>query len=97
MPRVFFCIAFSTSFLIACLTLAQPTQSQPVPPVRNANLGEAATGVVVKETPQEIHINTKPCDANAIVVIFRKPYSRGDAGKIKCGNVDKPLVQVVQQ
>jgi hypothetical protein len=90
---------------IACCTLAlaafagpaRPDQPPSAPPVRQANPGEAATGEVVSETAQELHINTRPCSATRAVVIFKRPYSRDSAGTITCGAVVKALVQAVQR
>ncbi len=65
--------------------------------VRIAAQGEATTGEIVSETPQEIRVNVRPCDGTAVVVVFRQPYTKDPAGTIVCGAVTKPLVQVIQR
>jgi hypothetical protein len=59
---------------------------------------DVATGEVLKEEGGILQLNTRPCDTDKAVIIFRKPYVKGAAGTINCeGKGVKKLVQVVQK
>jgi hypothetical protein len=92
----FLCVR-SCALLLAGAALALSGPALLAQAVHRATPGEAATGEVVSETAQEIRVRTKPCDASSQVVIFIRPYSREAAGTVKCGAVEKALVQVVQR
>jgi hypothetical protein len=93
-PRLLFGLSALALLLVVSIKVAH-VQNRPF--VRYANPGEAATGEVGRDGGQEIQRNTRPCDANSIIVIFRRPYSSEPAGTIKCGAIEKSLIQVIQQ
>ena len=63
-----------------------------------AKQGDAATGEVLKEESDQLQLNTRPCDKNKDVIIFRKPFVKGAAGTINCeGRGEIKLVQVLQK
>lgn len=58
--------------------------------------GDSATGVVVKESTTELHLDVNPCGRRKIV-IFRLPYERESAGTTSCGSRNIRLESVTQR
>ena len=90
-------MARSVLIVVVLLGSINVAQLQPLLPVRVALPNEAARGEIAQERDGEIHVKTSPCAANSNVVIFRQPYTKEPAGKIKCGSETKSLMQVVQR
>jgi hypothetical protein len=65
-------------------------------PPQNAKPEETAIGEVLKEEGGQLHLNTRPCDKDKVVIIFRNPYVKESAGTVNCGGIKK-LVQIVQK
>jgi len=82
-------------YLTTCHSSAQMAQDRRPP--QNAISGDVATGEVMTEEGGRLQLNTRPCDRDKVVIIFRKPYVKEAVGNVKCGGDVKKLVQVVQK
>jgi hypothetical protein len=96
MPQLFLRI-FSVLYLVILPNITHVAQAQPLPPVRYATPGGAATGEVVQEDGNQLQLNVTPCASERVIVIFRRPYTKDPAGAIQCGGVTKVLVQAIQR
>jgi hypothetical protein len=63
---------------------------------RYAEAGDIATGIVVDSPGGEIHLNISPCEAEANIVIFRKPYERSTRGQKSCNGQTVKIEQLEQ-
>lgn len=92
-----------TLFLYLSLALYLTTYHSPAIVAQDsqpqfAKQGDAATGEVLKEESGQLQLNTRPCDRDKDVIIFRKPFVKGAAGTINCeGRGEIKLVQVLQK
>ena len=59
--------------------------------------GDVETGVVFKEAQDksEIFLDKNPCKGK--MISFHKPYSKQNAGTVKCGDKEIPTVTVTQK
>jgi hypothetical protein len=96
MPHLFLRI-FLVLSLIIVLNITHVAQAQRLPAVRYATPGGAATGEVVQENDKYLQLDVRPCAAERVILIFRRPYTKDPAGTIQCGGVTKALVQVIQR
>lgn len=61
------------------------------------SVGDVETGVVFKEAldKSEIFLDKNPCRGK--MISFHKPYTKQNAGTVKCGDKDIPTVTVTQK
>lgn len=59
--------------------------------------GDVESGVVLREAGDktEIFLDKDPC--NGKIIAFHKPYTKQDAGRVKCAGKDLPKVIVTQK
>jgi hypothetical protein len=54
------------------------------------------TGVVLTESDNRLHLDTKPCEARRIVE-FSSPYVKNTVGSVTCGSKTLTKVEVIQK
>lgn len=88
---------------VLSLVLAAGLAAAPLPlsaqssGARQAQRGDAVTGVLLSEGGNVLQLDITPCAANRTVVVFRYPYTKEAAGTIHCGSAAKGVVQAIQQ
>lgn len=63
---------------------------------RNARPGDIASGAVLNAPAGELHLNIRPCEGDAFVVVFHQPYSRSTRGQKSCAGQTVTIEQVQQ-
>lgn len=50
-----------------------------------ARVGDVAAGTIALLNEKELRLDTSPCDAKAVVVVFYPPYVKTKIGTVTCG------------
>ena len=66
--------------------------------IRQAKMGDIATGVIVSEDQRQLRLDASPCNRveDKIIFVFQRPYKKVLLGTVVCTGHPYPRVQVIQ-
>ncbi len=75
--------------------LSMTAQVDKLPITKEAQAGDVADGVIVREEQGELDLDTKPCDKE--ITRFHNPYKKKQIGEVKCSDGVHKKYQVEQK
>jgi len=66
--------------------------------IREAKVGDIATGVIISEDQRQLRLDASPCNRNQdkIILVVQRPYKKIPLGTVVCNGKRYPRVQVIQ-